>query len=66
MNTTLKQTLKKAQEFYTRHAEWERKKAEQATPGSNIREEMLRAAAYNEGRAKAMEEALGFLEQYLG
>lgn len=66
MEKTLKQQVLDAADFYKRHAEWERKRAEQATKGSGIADEMMQAAKYNEGRAAAMLEALDLINRYLG
>ena len=41
MEKTLKQQVLDAADFYKRHAEWERKRAEQATKGSGIADEMM-------------------------
>lgn len=66
MEKTLTQRVLDAADFYKSHAEWERKRAEQATKGSWIAEEMMQAAKYNEGRAAAMLEALDLIKQYIG
>lgn len=55
---TLKQWIIEAIEHYERHAEWERKCAEKATNGSDIKIETLMAAKFNEGRASAYKEML--------
>lgn len=66
MTMNLKEAITEAAEFYARHAEWERSRAEQATKGSNIATEMLLAARYNEGRAAAMRETLDLINRFLG
>lgn len=66
MEKTLKSQITEAADYYKRHAEWERSRAEQATNGSDIAAEMMMAARYNEGRAAAMREALDLINRYLG
>lgn len=59
---TLKERLREAAAEYTHHAEWEDKKAAQATWGSRIRQEVTEASKYNRGRADAMNEVLSWIE----
>lgn len=65
-NTTLKQELSNMANHYMRHAEWELKRAKQATPGSKVAQEIMQAYKYNAGRAAAITEALAIVEQYIG
>ena len=46
---------------YQRHAEWEKKRADRATEGSDVQHEILRAHSYNKGRAKAIGEVIELL-----
>lgn len=55
---TIKEYITEAIDFYTRHAEYERMRAEQATNGSKIQAELMMASKFNEGRASAYEEML--------
>lgn len=64
--TNLKETLTQAEEHYERHAEWLRKRMEAATSGSRIQRETRDAYEFNRGRAKAMREALEFVESFIG
>jgi hypothetical protein len=63
---TLKESLKEMKEFYERHSEYERTRANQATKGSGIQNELMMASKYNEGRAKGVEEALSIMMDYFG
>lgn len=63
---SLKQIILEAAEHYERHAEWERKRMERATEGSSVQREIRDAYKYNAGRAKAMREALEYVEQFIG
>lgn len=65
-NATLKQTIIEAAEFYERHAEYLHKRAERASEGSNIQREIYNAYEYRKGQARAMREALEYIEEYLG
>ena len=62
---TVKQMLIEAAEHYERHAEYERKRADRATHGSDIQRELREAYQFNRGRAKAMREALEYIEKEL-
>lgn len=66
MNKTLKQQFKEAIAHYEVHADYEKRRGLQATDGSNIQNELLMAAKFNEGRAKGFKEALEILEQIIG
>lgn len=66
MKETLKKMLEEAAAHYERHAEWEKARAEQATDGSNIQHEVLRAYKYNLGRAAGIREALQLIEEIIG
>lgn len=66
MKNTLKETIKKAMEHYESNAAWEKKKAEQATKGSDIQHEVLRASEFNRGRSCAMREVLDLLDRFIG
>ena len=66
MEKTLKQQVLYAADFYKRHAEWERKRAEQATKGSGIAPEKMGADKCNEGAWAALLEAPDLIERYLG
>lgn len=46
---------------YNSHAEWEQKKAAQATNGSSIQREMELASAFNSGRAAACKEIMDYI-----
>lgn len=63
---TLKQSIVEAAEHYERHAEYLRKRAERATNGSDIQREMKEMYQFNRGRAKAMREALEYIEEFIG
>ena len=63
---TLKEYVTKAAELYESRAEWETKRAEQATNGSNIQREISQASAYNRGRAAAMREVLDIIDNIIG
>lgn len=62
----LKQPLIEAAEYYERKAEYYRRKVENATPDSRIQHEYRAAHQYNLGRAKAMREALEYIDEFLG
>ena len=55
---TIREYITEAIEFYTRHADWERAKAEQATSGSKIQAELMMSSKFNEGCASAYAEML--------
>lgn len=57
----LRNELTAMRDHYERHAEWNRKRAERATQGSSIQQEILRGEAYNRGRANAIKEVLELL-----
>ena len=63
---TLKELLTEAINSYERRAEWEKKRADMATEGSNIQQEILRAYQYNKGRANGIKEALDMIIEYIG
>ena len=58
---TIKEFMEEAIAHYTRDAEYERKRAKQATDGSSIQIELLMAAKFNEGRANAYKEMLALI-----
>lgn len=58
------QELTEQAEFYERHSEWERSRAEQATDGSSIKTETMMACRFNEGRAQAMREAIELVRKW--
>ncbi len=62
----LKQSLIEAAEYYERKAEMYQHRAERATAGSNIQHELLEARQYSRGKAKAMREAIEYVEEFLG
>lgn len=63
---TLKQSIIEAAEHYERKAEYYRRKVENATPDSRIQHEYREAHQYSLGRAKAMREALEYIDEFLG
>lgn len=58
---TIIERMNAAVDFYSRHAEFERKRAEQATDGSKIQTELLVSSAFNRGRVDAYMEMLAAL-----
>ena len=58
---TIIERMNEAIDFYTRHSKWERKRAEQATDGSKIQNELMMASEFNRGRASAYKEMLSML-----
>lgn len=58
---TFKAELIRLHAHYSRHAEWEKARADRATTGSDIQQEILRAYSYNKGRAAAIKEVLDLL-----
>lgn len=63
MEKTIREQLQEGFSFYTRHADWEQQRADQATAGSEIQRELREAAAFNRGRADAYKE---IMEQIFG
>ena len=64
--TTLKDMIREAAEHYERHAAHELKHAERFAENSELHNELVNAYHFNRGRAKAMREALEFIEDYIG
>ena len=65
-NKTLKQTILDAAEFYERKTKHYEHRMAIAAEGSNIQREIRDCYEYNKGRAKAMREALEYIEEYIG
>ena len=62
----LKQSIIEAAEYYERKAEMYRHRAERAAAGSSIQHEITEAYKYTLGKAKAMREAIEYVEEFLG
>lgn len=60
---TFKDYIKDAAEHYDKYANFEKRRADHATEGSNIH---MCAYQFNRGRATAMREVLAFIEEYIG
>jgi len=58
---TFKADLVRMYHHYVKHAEWEKNRADRATEGSSIQQEILRAYSYNKGRAAAIKEVLDLI-----
>jgi hypothetical protein len=63
---TLKQSIIEAAEHYERKAEIYRNRAGRASAGSNMQHELTEVYKYNLGRARAMREAIEYIEEFLG
>lgn len=66
MKKTFKDYIKDAAEHYDKYANFEKRRADHATEGSNIQKENMYAYQFNRGRAEAMREVLAFIEEYIG
>lgn len=65
-NTTLKAAIAEAMEHYERHAEHEKQRAERIVCKGSLYHELMEAYQFNRGRAKAMKEALEYIEEFIG
>ena len=65
-NNNLKQQIEEAAKFYERRAESMKKRMERATEGSDFQRELRDTYEYRKGQARAMLEALEYIEEYLG
>ena len=62
----LKEDIEKAKELYNKLSNHEKTRALKATENSKIQHELLEASAFNRGRAKAMQEVLEMIKEYIG